>query len=57
MTRRGRWLALWISTGGLLLVNSCLGAFWRGLTDGWPADNRWLGLAVDVLKEATIYAS
>ncbi len=57
MTRRGRWLALWISTGGLLLVNSCLGAFWRGLTDGWPADNLWLGLAVDVLKEATIYAS
>lgn len=56
MTRRSRWLALWVSTGGVLLVNGCLGAFWHGLIRGWPPDNRWLNLAVDVLKEATIYA-
>ena len=58
MSRRSRWLALFIlGTGGTVFVNGCLGAFWQGLWNtGWPTDNRWVNLAVDVLKEATIYA-
>jgi hypothetical protein len=47
---RAKWIALctMVSTGGLLLGNGCLTAFWQGFTTGFPANNRWLNLAVDV---------
>lgn len=47
---RRKWYALGALTisGAFLLQNGCLGAFWRGLRDGWPGDNQWLNLATDV---------
>jgi hypothetical protein len=53
--RRSRWIALslMLVSGTMLLQNGCLGAFWRGMTQGWP-DNRWLNLANDVAKEVLL---
>ncbi len=50
--KRAKWVLLsMLASGGVLLAQGCLGAFWQGLSQGWP-DNRWLNLAVDVVKEA-----
>ncbi len=50
--KRARWVLLSIlASGGMLLAQGCLGAFWQGMTTGWP-QNRWLNLAVDIAKEA-----
>jgi hypothetical protein len=38
--------------GGMLLQSGCLQDFWQGFWNtGWPADNRWLNIAIDVLNE------
>ncbi len=50
--KRAKWLLLsLLSGGGVLLAQGCLGPFLQGLVQGWP-ENRWLNLAVDVVKEA-----
>ncbi|MBP7747544.1 MAG: hypothetical protein KA383_15620 [Phycisphaerae bacterium] len=58
MTRKSKWLALSVLlAGGSTLFAGCLSAFWQGFFNtGWPSDNVWLNLALDVVKEATIYA-
>lgn len=42
--------------GGAFLLHSgsigCLGDFWAGFFNtGWPTNNRWLNVALDVLNE------
>ena len=52
--RKSKWLTLsaMLAGGAILLQNGCLGAFWKGLSSGWPGgDNKWLGIAVDVANE------
>ena len=58
MTRTRKRLTLWaLSAAGTLLAPGCLSAFWQGFWNtGWPTDNVWLNLAIDAVKEATIYA-
>jgi hypothetical protein len=59
MKRTPKWLALLalLAGGSTLYASGCLSAFWQGFwTTGWPADKPWLDLALDVVKEATIYA-
>jgi hypothetical protein len=51
-----KWIALIAATigGATLLQGSCLnlGGIWRGmLAEGWPSDNRWLNLTIDILNE------
>jgi hypothetical protein len=34
------------------LGGGCLNQFWRGFfNEGWPSDNRWLNLTIDILNE------
>jgi hypothetical protein len=58
MRRTSKWLTLAaLLAGGSTLFAGCLGAFWQGFwTTGWPTQNPWLNLAIDAVKEATIYA-
>jgi hypothetical protein len=50
--KKTKWLGLAISTGGLVLVHGCLSSFWQGFWNtGWPTDNRWLNLGLDVANE------
>ncbi len=58
MLRKLKWLTLsGLTLGSATLFTGCLGAFWQGLWNtGWPTNNRWVNLAIDVVKEATIYA-
>jgi hypothetical protein len=57
MIKRAKWLLAVLAAGGLTLAGGCLGAFWQGLWNtGWPSNNPWLNLAVDAVKEATVYA-
>jgi len=54
MTKRSKWFALsaLVCAGGALLQNGCLQSFWQGFwTTGWPTDNRWLNLGLDVVNE------
>ncbi|MBN2448672.1 MAG: hypothetical protein JXO22_18240 [Phycisphaerae bacterium] len=38
--------------GGATLFEGCLSSFWQGLwKTGFPADNQWIDLALDVLRE------
>ena len=44
-------LAATLLTGATML-NGCLGGFWDGFwNSGWPTDNRWLNIGIDVVKE------
>lgn len=53
MARKWIWL-LALTLPGALLTESCVGGFWRGFTaGGWP-ENRWIGLAVDVVNATVI---
>jgi hypothetical protein len=53
MARKWIWL-LALTLPGALLTESCVGGFWRGFSaGGWP-ENRWIGLAVDVVNAAVI---
>lgn len=47
-----------MTLSGATLFSSCLGGsgglggFWDGFwNSGWPTDNRWLNIGIDVLKE------
>jgi len=54
MTKKSKWLKLSATLvgGGMLLGNGCWGAFWQGfMNTGWPTDNRWLNIAIDIIKE------
>ena len=38
--------------GSTLFQSGCLGDFWKGFfNEGWPSDNRWLNLTIDILNE------
>ncbi len=59
MRSTSKWLTLMalLAGGSTLLINGCLGAFWQGFWNtGWPTQNPWLNLAIDAVKEVTIYA-
>lgn len=54
MSKKSKWLALAsiMASGAMLLQNGCLNSFWKGLWNtGWPTDNRWLNIAIDIIKE------
>lgn len=41
-----------MTLSGAALFNGCLGSVWDGFwNSGWPTDNRWLNIGIDVLKE------
>ncbi|MBL8880425.1 MAG: hypothetical protein JNG88_15030 [Phycisphaerales bacterium] len=41
-----------ITTGTLFHTGGCLGGFWNGFfNDGFPTNNRWINVALDVLNE------
>jgi hypothetical protein len=45
-------LTLVASAATLLGFGGCLSAFWDGFwRTGWPSDNRWLNLGIDVANE------
>jgi len=49
-----KWAAL--AFGGATVMawggSGCLGPVWQGFWNtGWPTDNRWLNLGIDVLNE------
>ncbi len=49
-----KWLTLGAMAfgGATLFQNGCLGSFWQGLfNSGFPAENRVLNVALDVLQE------
>lgn len=54
---RKKWMKFAALTfGGATLFHSggCLdlGGFWKGFfNEGWPSDNRWLNLTIDILNE------
>lgn len=38
--------------GGATLFEGCVSAFWQGLwKTGFPADNKWIDLTLDILRE------
>ncbi len=54
MSRKTKWatLATMLVGGATIFQSGCLGGFWNGFfSDGWPADNRWLNLGIDILNE------
>ena len=54
MSKKPTWLKLgaMLAGGGMLFQHGCLADFWQGFwSTGWPTDNRWLNLAVDILQE------
>lgn len=53
MNKTTKWSAFGaLLFGGTLFQSGCLGDFWAGFwTTGWPTDNRWLNIAIDVLNE------
>lgn len=53
MIRRGKLMLLGaLAASGSFLLAGCLGSFWEGFAVGWPANNRWLNIALDVVREA-----
>jgi hypothetical protein len=54
MTNKSRWLKLsaLLLGGGVLLSGGCLAGFWDGFwNSGWPTQNAWLNMAIDIIKE------
>lgn len=54
MTKKSKWFALaaLVCSGGAVFQNGCLQDFWQGFwSTGWPTDNRWLNLGLDVANE------
>lgn len=54
MTKKSTWLKLsaMLVAGSVLFTDGCLAAFWEGFWGvGWPTDNPWLNLAIDIIKE------
>lgn len=50
---KSKWIKLTaLLAGGSVVLQSCLGDFVDGLFNtGWPTDNRWINIAIDVIKE------
>jgi hypothetical protein len=49
-----KWLKLsaLLVGGATLFGNGCLQGFWQGLWNtGWPTDNRYVNLIIDILNE------
>lgn len=41
-----------LALSGATIFQGCLGSFWDGFfNSGWPTDNRWLNIGIDVVKE------
>ncbi len=55
--RKLKWILMCLATGGVLPAAGCLSALWTGLSRGAPSDNPLLNLALDVIKEATVYGA
>lgn len=51
--KKSTWLKLAaMSLAGGMLLSGCLAQFWDGFWNtGWPTDNRWLNIAIDILQE------
>ncbi|MFH1745614.1 MAG: hypothetical protein ABIG44_01085 [Planctomycetota bacterium] len=51
--KKSKWLtfSMMLASGAMLFQSGCLGSFWQGVTRGWPSDNPWINLAVDVANE------
>jgi len=48
-----KWISLSaLLFGGATVLDGCMGGFWDGLwNSGWPSDNRWMNIGIDILKE------
>ena len=48
-----KWLKLSaLLVGGAMLFEGCLQAFWQGMWNtGWPTENRYINLIIDILNE------
>lgn len=47
-------MAALVIGGGMLFQfggSGCTNAFWKGFTNGWPANNRAVNVALDILQE------
>ena len=54
MAKKPRWLKLVAMTlsGAALLQGGCLADFWEGFANtGWPTNNFWINVALDILQE------
>lgn len=50
--KKTKWITLALLAGSATLFQGCLGKFWDGLWNtGWPADNRWVNLVIDIVNE------
>jgi hypothetical protein len=60
VNKKAKWfsLASVIASGAMLFQGGCLNwnGFWNGLWNaGWPTENRWLNIAIDILKEEIVH--
>lgn len=48
-----KWITLSVLLfGGATVLNGCLNSFWQGFFNkGWPSNNRYLNIGLDVLNE------
>lgn len=52
MTKKWLTLSALLFGGGTLFQSGCLGQFWDGFWNtGWPTDNPWINIGIDVLNE------
>lgn len=53
MTKSKLWvLGAMLFGGATLFQNGCLNGFWQGLFNtGWPTNNRFINIGLDVLRE------
>lgn len=54
MTKKSKLFALaaLVLGGSTVFQSGCLSGFWGGLVGrGWPTENRWLNLGIDILNE------
>lgn len=53
MIKNAKFLAISaLVAGATLFQTGCLGAFFDGFfNSGWPTNNRWINLGIDILKE------
>lgn len=55
MFKNGKRLTFVLLLGGATLLQGCLGAFWQGFWNtGWPENQRWINLGIDVVNEALL---
>lgn len=52
MLKKAKFAFLAALATGTLFQSGCLGSFWNGFfNDGWPTNNRWINVAIDILNE------